>query len=58
MFVPQSRKKQRLEQGVIFIDDDDDEPELENEESGPQSWTTEPNIQSAELPSSCCVSTL
>lgn len=44
-----SRKRQRLEQGVIFIDDD---PELENEPSGYQSWTTETNSQAAG--SSCC----
>ncbi|XP_038549559.1 Fanconi anemia group J protein [Micropterus salmoides] len=46
-----SRKRQRLEQGVVFIDD---EPELENEPSGPQSWTTEPNSQAAGLSSACC----
>ncbi|XP_044057768.1 Fanconi anemia group J protein isoform X2 [Siniperca chuatsi] len=46
-----SRKRQRLEQGVIFIDD---EPELENEPSGPQSLTTEPNSQAAVMSSSSC----
>ncbi|XP_034385023.1 Fanconi anemia group J protein isoform X2 [Cyclopterus lumpus] len=43
------RKRQRLEQGVIFIDD-----ELENEPSGAQSWSTEPNAQAAGPSSSCC----
>ncbi|XP_041796744.1 Fanconi anemia group J protein isoform X2 [Chelmon rostratus] len=46
-----SRKRQRLEKGVIFIDD---EPELENEPSLPQSWMREPNSQAAGLSSSCC----
>ncbi|XP_042270894.1 Fanconi anemia group J protein isoform X2 [Thunnus maccoyii] len=46
-----SRKRQRLEQGVIFIDD---EPEEENHPSGPASWTAEPNSQAAGLSSSCC----
>uniref|UniRef100_A0A8C4ED68 DNA 5'-3' helicase n=1 Tax=Dicentrarchus labrax TaxID=13489 RepID=A0A8C4ED68_DICLA len=47
-----SRKRQRLEQGVIFIDD---EPELENEAPGLQSWTMEANGQAAAgLFSSCC----
>ncbi|XP_028276270.1 Fanconi anemia group J protein [Parambassis ranga] len=46
-----SRKRQRLEKGVIFIDD---EPELENESSGAQSWTAETNSQAANLSSSCC----
>lgn len=54
MFVPQSRKRQRLEKGVIFIDD---ELEQENEPPGPPSWTTQPNSQAAGLSSSCCVST-
>lgn len=57
MFASQSRKRQRLEQGVVFIDDDDDEPELENEPSGFQSWTAEPPTPSAAQSSSCCVST-
>lgn len=55
VFVPQSRKRQRLEQGVIFIDDN---PEPENDSSGPQSWKTESNSQAAGMSSSCCVSTL
>ncbi|KAM7399849.1 hypothetical protein PAMP_019090 [Pampus punctatissimus] len=46
-----SRKRQRLEQGVIFIDD---EPEQDNHPSGPQTWTAEPNSQTAGLSSSCC----
>ncbi|XP_027136219.1 Fanconi anemia group J protein isoform X3 [Larimichthys crocea] len=46
-----SRKRQRLEQGVIFIDD---EPEQENEPSGVRNWTTGPNSQAAGVPSSCC----
>ncbi|KAM7413743.1 hypothetical protein PAMA_020899 [Pampus argenteus] len=46
-----SRKRQRLEQGVVFIDD---EPEQENHPSGPQPWTAEPNSQTAGLSSSCC----
>uniref|UniRef100_A0A3Q1G5Q8 DNA 5'-3' helicase n=1 Tax=Acanthochromis polyacanthus TaxID=80966 RepID=A0A3Q1G5Q8_9TELE len=45
-----SRKKQRLEQGVVFIDD---EPEQENEPAGPQDWSTETNSQAPCLPSSC-----
>ncbi|KAG8002296.1 Fanconi anemia group J protein-like protein [Nibea albiflora] len=47
-----SRKRQRLDKGVIFIDD---EPEQENEPSGVRSWTAEPNSQAAGFPSSCCV---
>ncbi|KAI4815479.1 hypothetical protein KUCAC02_005623 [Chaenocephalus aceratus] len=47
-----SRKKQRLEQGVVFIDDD--EPEHGDEHSGPPSWTVKPSSQSAALSSSCC----
>ncbi|XP_054456847.1 Fanconi anemia group J protein [Anoplopoma fimbria] len=43
------RKRQRLEQGVVFIDD-----ELDNEPSGPQGWTMEPNTQAAGQSSSCC----
>ncbi|XP_008274661.1 Fanconi anemia group J protein [Stegastes partitus] len=46
-----SRKKQRLEPGVIFIDD---EPEQENEPRGPQNWTAESNGQAAGSSSSCC----
>ncbi|KAI3354667.1 hypothetical protein L3Q82_019165, partial [Scortum barcoo] len=46
-----SCKRQRLEKGVIFIDD---EPELENEPSGTPSWTNEPNSQAAGSSSSCC----
>ncbi|KAM4742834.1 Fanconi anemia group J protein [Anableps anableps] len=45
-----SNKRQRTQQGVIFIDD---EPELENEPSGPQSWKTASNNQAAGLSSSC-----
>ncbi|XP_032364148.1 Fanconi anemia group J protein isoform X2 [Etheostoma spectabile] len=45
-----SRKRQRVDRGVIFIDD-----ELENEPSTPQSWrSTEPNSQAAGLSSSYC----
>ncbi|XP_018556622.1 Fanconi anemia group J protein [Lates calcarifer] len=44
-----SRKKQRLEQGVVFIDD---EPELANETSS-QSWATEPNSLAAGFSSAC-----
>ncbi|KAK5869061.1 hypothetical protein PBY51_010022 [Eleginops maclovinus] len=47
-----SRKRQRLEQGVVFIDDD--EPEHEFQSSGPPSWTMEPKSQSAAQSSSCC----
>ncbi|CAJ1065954.1 Fanconi anemia group J protein isoform X2 [Xyrichtys novacula] len=47
---PKSRKRQRLERGVIFIDDDD-EPEVENETSGFCSETTE-RPSSAPAPSS------
>ncbi|XP_059187977.1 Fanconi anemia group J protein [Centropristis striata] len=46
-----SRKRQRLDKGVIFIDD---ELDPENEPSGPKSWTTEPNSQAAGLSSSFC----
>ncbi|XP_069390680.1 Fanconi anemia group J protein isoform X2 [Paralichthys olivaceus] len=45
----QSRKRKRLEQGVIFIDD---EPEQENQPPGP-SWATEPSSPLTGLPSSC-----
>ncbi|XP_070826529.1 Fanconi anemia group J protein [Chaetodon trifascialis] len=45
-----SRKRQRLELGVVFIDD---EPELQNEPSVPQSWMREPDSQAAGM-SSCC----
>ncbi|KAK2847523.1 hypothetical protein Q5P01_010522 [Channa striata] len=38
------RKRPRLEKGVIFIDD---EPELENELTGCQSWNAEPNNSAA-----------
>lgn len=55
MFVPQSRKRPRLEQGVIFLDD---EPELENNPSGSRSLMADTNSQAAGLSSSCCVSTL
>ncbi|XP_070685220.1 Fanconi anemia group J protein [Pempheris klunzingeri] len=41
---PKVSKRQRLERGVIFIDD---EPELEDEPLGTQSWTTEPDSQAA-----------
>ncbi|KAF0030339.1 hypothetical protein F2P81_017070 [Scophthalmus maximus] len=44
-----SRKRKRLEQGVIFIDD---EPEQENKPSC-QSWATELNSPVASLSSSC-----
>ncbi|XP_053176881.1 Fanconi anemia group J protein [Scomber japonicus] len=46
-----SRKRQRLERGVIFIDD---EPEQENHPPAPPSWTVEPNSHAAGLSSSCC----
>ncbi|GLD52973.1 Fanconi anemia group J protein isoform X1, partial [Lates japonicus] len=49
-----SRKRQRLEQGVIFIDE---EPELANETSG-QSWATEPNSLAAGFSSACSVTEL
>ncbi|XP_041651753.1 Fanconi anemia group J protein isoform X2 [Cheilinus undulatus] len=49
---PKSRKRQRLEQGVVFIDDD--ELELENEPPGPHSWTAEPHSPALGLSSSCC----
>uniref|UniRef100_A0AAQ5YXQ9 DNA 5'-3' helicase n=1 Tax=Amphiprion ocellaris TaxID=80972 RepID=A0AAQ5YXQ9_AMPOC len=45
-----SRKKQRLEQGVVFIDD---EPKQENEPAGLQDWSTETNSQAPGLSSSC-----
>lgn len=48
--VPQSCKRQRLEQGVIFIDDDS---EPENVTPGPLSWK---NSQKAGITSPCCVS--
>ncbi|KAM9359039.1 Fanconi anemia group J protein [Symphorus nematophorus] len=44
-----SCKRPRLEQGVVFIDD-----EPENGTTGPQSGTAEPNSQAAGLSSSCC----
>nr|XP_046244527.1 Fanconi anemia group J protein [Scatophagus argus] len=44
-----SRKRQRLERGVIFIDDEE-----VNEPSETQSSRTEPNSQAAGLSSSCC----
>ncbi|XP_040903306.1 Fanconi anemia group J protein isoform X2 [Toxotes jaculatrix] len=44
-----ARKKQRLEKGVIFIDD---ELDLPNEPSGP-SWATEPNSSAASVSSTC-----
>lgn len=53
LFVPQQRKRQRVEQGVVFIDD-----EQENDPTGGPSGTTEPNTAADGLPSSCCVSTL
>ncbi|KAI9540900.1 hypothetical protein NQZ68_036236, partial [Dissostichus eleginoides] len=52
VFDRQSRKRQRLEQGVVFIDDD--EPEHGDEHSGPPSWTVKQSSQSAALSSSCC----
>uniref|UniRef100_A0A7N6BZX1 DNA 5'-3' helicase n=1 Tax=Anabas testudineus TaxID=64144 RepID=A0A7N6BZX1_ANATE len=45
-----SRKKQRLERGVVFIDD---EQELDNKPSGSQTWTTEPTSPAAILSPSC-----
>ncbi|XP_032401150.1 Fanconi anemia group J protein isoform X1 [Xiphophorus hellerii] len=45
-----SHKRQRTQQGVIFIDD---EPDLESETSGPQSWKTASTHQAAGLSSSC-----
>ncbi|XP_034556652.1 Fanconi anemia group J protein isoform X2 [Notolabrus celidotus] len=50
---PKSRKRQRLEQGVVFLGDDD-EPEPEDGPSGFQSWATEPRSPAAALSSSCC----
>ncbi|XP_014903648.1 Fanconi anemia group J protein [Poecilia latipinna] len=44
-----SHKRQRTQQGVIFIDD---EPELDSETSGPQSWKTASTHQGAGLSSS------
>uniref|UniRef100_A0A3Q3L5G2 DNA 5'-3' helicase n=1 Tax=Mastacembelus armatus TaxID=205130 RepID=A0A3Q3L5G2_9TELE len=44
-----SRKRQRLELGVVFIDDDS---KPENKPSGSQSWTTEPNDPAASMSSS------
>ncbi|KAM3616193.1 uncharacterized protein V6R79_014125 [Siganus canaliculatus] len=44
-----SRKRQRMQQGVIFIDDD-----LECELQGPQNGTTEASSQAAGLSSSLC----
>ncbi|MED6292699.1 hypothetical protein CHARACLAT_003002, partial [Characodon lateralis] len=44
-----SQKRQRTQQGVIFIDD---EPELEKETSDPQSWRTASSNQAAGLSSS------
>lgn len=55
MFVPQSRKRPRLERGVIFIDDD---PEPQNDSMDSQSWKTESDSQAAGMSSSCCVSTI
>ncbi|XP_015240482.1 PREDICTED: Fanconi anemia group J protein-like [Cyprinodon variegatus] len=46
----QSHKKQRTQRGVIFMDD---EPEPENETSGPQSWKTASSSQAAGSSSSC-----
>ncbi|XP_074536130.1 Fanconi anemia group J protein [Halichoeres trimaculatus] len=51
---PKSRKRQRLEKGVVFIDDDEDVPELEYEPLGFQSWTTEAPTPAAPVSSSCC----
>ncbi|XP_035010629.1 Fanconi anemia group J protein isoform X2 [Hippoglossus stenolepis] len=45
----ESRKRKRLERGVIFIDD---EPEQENQPPGP-SWATQPHSPLTGLPSSC-----
>ncbi|XP_030008744.1 Fanconi anemia group J protein [Sphaeramia orbicularis] len=50
---PKGHKRQHLEKGVIFIDD---EPECENQPSANQSWITQPNSPAASLPSSCCFS--
>ncbi|XP_036930136.1 Fanconi anemia group J protein isoform X4 [Acanthopagrus latus] len=47
----ESRKRPRLEQGVIFLDD---EPELENKPSGSRSLMADTNSQAAGLSSSCC----
>ncbi|XP_047450348.1 Fanconi anemia group J protein [Mugil cephalus] len=46
-----SRKRQRLEQGVVFIDD---EPELEIEPTAGQSCTAETKSEAAGSSSSCC----
>ncbi|XP_071768516.1 Fanconi anemia group J protein [Centroberyx gerrardi] len=44
-------KRRCLEKGVVFIDD---EPEVERQQSRPQSWTMELSSQPASLPSPCC----
>lgn len=55
--VPQSRKKPRMEQGVIFIDDD--ELASQNNLLTSQKWTADSFSQATEVPSagSSCVST-
>ncbi|XP_037533678.1 Fanconi anemia group J protein [Nematolebias whitei] len=49
-----SHKRQRLQKGVIFIDDH--EPELEKETSGLESWSAASEVQTDGLSSSCHVS--
>ncbi|XP_068173823.1 Fanconi anemia group J protein isoform X2 [Antennarius striatus] len=46
-----SRKKQRLDQGVMFLDDDDDEG---YEDDAPHRSITKPNTQPAGSSPSCC----
>uniref|UniRef100_A0AAX7TDU6 DNA 5'-3' helicase n=1 Tax=Astatotilapia calliptera TaxID=8154 RepID=A0AAX7TDU6_ASTCA len=55
VFASQSRKRQRLEKGVVFTDD---EPELENQPAGPQSWNAETKHQAPGCSSTSCVSTI
>lgn len=55
MFASQSRKRQRLEKGVVFTDD---EPELENQPAGPQSWNAETKHQAPGCSSTSYVSTI
>ncbi|XP_068601664.1 Fanconi anemia group J protein [Brachionichthys hirsutus] len=48
----QSRKRQRLEKGVVFLNDDDDEDD--DDDGAPPSWMTKPSIQPAGSSPSCC----
>ncbi|XP_035767254.1 Fanconi anemia group J protein homolog [Neolamprologus brichardi] len=47
-----SRKRQRLEKGVVFTDD---EPELENQPAGAQSWNAETKHQAPGCSSTSCM---